>query len=226
VFRKWIRLDFDCGLIYDKHVWTETVTTHYYRQGQSYEINGTVYSTPGSWGSSSSSVTYYKYSYRTPDGRESWTQFAGKCFPAEEGEIMSTVEFGENVLFAYNHSQGKFVKLGSGIAPALAMKSRVVWYACLAVALFGTALLYFVVMPGTLNEGNADRAAFAVPIVLGVLSGMYIVALKLLVIMIRRSTFRLKWQPKFREFMAQRTPYLEKVYSSADRTNARISRST
>ena len=55
VFRKWIRLDFDCGLIYDKHVWTETVTTHYYRQGQSYEVNGTVYSTPGSWGSSSSS---------------------------------------------------------------------------------------------------------------------------------------------------------------------------
>jgi len=54
----------------------------------------------------------------------------------------------------------------------------------------------FVVLPGTLNEGNADRAAFAVPIVLGVLSGMYIVALKLLVIMIRRSTFRLKWQPK------------------------------
>jgi hypothetical protein len=31
------------------------------------------------------------------------------------------------------------------------------WYACVAVALFGTALLYFVVMPGTLSEGNADR---------------------------------------------------------------------
>jgi len=82
----------------------------------------------------------------------------------------------------------------------------------------------FVVLPGTLNEGNADRAAFAVPIVLGVLSGMYIVALKLLVIMIRRSTFRLKWQPKFREFMVQRTPHLEKVYSSADRATPRISR--
>ena len=40
--------------------------------------------------------------------------------------------------------------------------------------------------------------------VLGVLSGMYIVGLKLLVIMIRRSTFRLKWQPRFREFKFQR----------------------
>ena len=42
--------------------------------------------------------------------------------------------------------------------------------------------------------------------------------------MIRRSTFRLKWQPKFRKFMVQRTPYLEKVYSSADRANPRVSR--
>jgi hypothetical protein len=223
VFRKWIGLDFDCGLIYDKNVRTVTVTTHYYRSGQTYEINGTVYTTPGSWGSSTTTTTYYKYSYRTPDGRDSWTEFAGNVFPAEEGDMMSTVTFGGDVLFAYNHSQEKFVKLGSGIAPALAMRSRVVWYACLAVALIGTAFLYFVVLPGTLSEDNADKAAFAVPIVLGVMSGIYIVGFKLLVIMIRRSTFRLKWQPRFREFMVQRTPYLKKAYTAEDRATSRIS---
>jgi DNA-binding PadR family transcriptional regulator len=48
-------------------------------------------------------------------------------------------------------------------------------------------------------------------------------ALKLLLIMIRRSAFRLKWQPRLREFMVLRTPYPEKVYSSADRANPPIS---
>ncbi len=224
VFRKWIRLDFDCGLVYEKSSWTETVTTNYYRPGSSYEINGTLYSEPGTWGSNTYSTTYYKYSYRTPDGRQSWAHFTGNSFPADEGEIMSVVEFGEHLLFAYNHSRGSFVKLPFGIAPALAMESRLVWFACLAVALVGAALLYFVVLPGTLSAGLADKAVFAVPIVYGIFSGIYVFGWKLFVTIIRRSTFRLKWQPKFREFMMQRTPLLEKVYSSADRAHPRISR--
>lgn len=213
VFRKWIRLDFDCGQIYDRTVWTETVTTHYYRSGQTYEINGTLYTTPGSYGSSTTSVTYYKYSYRTPDGRETWSQFAGDIFPAAVGQVMSTIQVGDLLLLAYNHSDGKFLKLTSGIAPAVAMKSRVVWCACLGVAAVGTAVLYFLVLPGTHQEGNADRAAFAVPVVLGVLSGMYVLAVKIFVMMARRSSFRLRWLPKLREFMEGRTAYLKQVYT-------------
>jgi hypothetical protein len=65
------------------------------------------------------------------------------------------------------------------------------------------------------QEDIADRAAFAVPIVLGVLSGIYVLTVKIFVMIARRSSFRVRWRSKLRDFMVERTPYLEKFYSRA-----------
>ena len=120
VLRKLLYIEFDCGLVYDKEVWTETVTTHYYHPGQSYTVNGTTYTTAGNYTSNTTTITYHKYFLRTPDGREIWRQFTGDMFPASKGQVVSTVDCGDDVLFAFNHNDGTFVTLGRGINPRAA----------------------------------------------------------------------------------------------------------
>ena len=174
VFRKWIRLDFDCGLIYDKHVWTETVTTHYYRKAS--RMRSTERSTVHP-GAGAAAPAHHLLQILVSNARRAGKLDAVCRQHLSRGRGRDDEHRGlrRKRAVCLQPQPGKVCEVRERHCSRSGHEEPAGMVRVPGGALFGTALLYFVVMPGTLNEDNADRAAFAVPIVLGVLSGMYII---------------------------------------------------
>lgn len=218
VFRKWLHIGSNCGRITNEKVWTETHTTHYYNPGQSYTVNGVVYSTPGNYTSSTTSITYHKYDLETPDGGTGWAQFSGNNFPAAVGEVITAIHCDGDILFAYNHSEGKYVAFTSTINQVLRLeRGRWLWGATVLIAAAGG---YIAMQTYPAGDIDGSHAFWAMPMVLGFFSLIYIIAAKIGVYLIRRVAFRVRWQPKFREWLEQSTPLLNQVYSRVHRAGA------
>ena len=130
-------------------------------------------------------------------------------FPAAVGDVISSISCGDRTLYAYSHTKPNFVSLHGGVGQTLRMRAgRGLWFATIGVAAVG-GLLITLVMGGD----EAWRAFWAVVLVFGLFSAIYIVVLKMLVQVARRIPFRVIWRPRFQKFMEEQTGPLNRLYS-------------
>ncbi|MEZ5361907.1 MAG: hypothetical protein R2748_06045 [Bryobacterales bacterium] len=202
LFRLRLGIDFECGRI--EHEEVETVVTKH-----TYERQSGSGSFPEQT-SSFSSVTYHTFTLATPDGRSVRQMFTDNTFPAKVGDVISSIWCGDRMLYAYNHSSPRFEVMHGGVGQTLRMRAgRGLWMATIAVAAVGGAIVTMV-----LGGDEAWRAFWAVVLVFGFFSAVYIVLLKMLVQIVRRIPFRVLWRPRFKKFMEEQTEALTGFYAA------------
>ena len=53
----------------------------------------------------------HRYALRTEDGKQLWRRFSDEQMLASKGDLLSTVEYRQNMLLAHNHNTGRAVLL-------------------------------------------------------------------------------------------------------------------
>ncbi len=101
-------LAFECGQIFDINEWTETTTTTSTQPGRSYTIGNTTYQEAGTTTTHYHTTKYHRYWLNRPDGQKVWTKFADNVFLANKGNIISIVDAGGYIMYAYKPHDGEF----------------------------------------------------------------------------------------------------------------------
>ena len=214
VFRKMVALKFECGQIYDHQKIPITTVRRVYNSADAIDSYGNVTSMHlrDSTLVGGTEIKHI-YSVRTTDGRKVDREFFNNCFPADKGDIISIIDFGHDVVMALNNSRGEFVSF-SLVATHMVMMMRgwLLLAASIAIAIAG-AVLTVSLLPES-EDLMASRAMFAIPVILGVLSGVYVVVLRQVILEIRKVQFRIRWFPKYWDFIKGLTPELKRFYSA------------
>lgn len=205
LFRLRLHLSAEFGRIYDEKVET-VVTKHSHLKRDRADRPGA--NIPSDYEHTFSSVTYHTLSVTTTDGRDVRRVFTDDEFPAAPGELMSAIWCGDRILYACNHSRSNFVSLHGGVGQTLRFRAGwEMWLATIGVAVAGGALIL-----SAMDGEDAWRAFWAVVLVFGFFSGLYLVGLKMLVQALRRVPFRVIWRPRFKQFLEERTGLLQQGF--------------
>ena len=214
VFRKSYPLAYECGQIFEVNEWVETHTSTTTHPGRTYTIGNTTYQEPSTTSTHTTSTQWHRYWFNRPDGQKSYAKFSNNVFLANRGNIISTIDAGGYIFYAYNHTTGNFLPQKWCWTVANRYPGRWIW---LATVLAIGAVTY--ALKGYLADdyhrempGNWWTSVGMAMIVFAVVAPVYIYVVKFVVQFIRNFQFKRKYEPAIRRFLEQSTPTLQNMY--------------
>jgi hypothetical protein len=216
-------LEFDCGLVTDKRVVKQT--TEYTTQTVTRSGAFTAY---GPETSSTSTTITHKYVLRTPDDRTIRREYLSENADAEVGHVVSSLEAGDWVLAWHNHSLNTNLAIADNIDHINRMPARRLWVASIVVAFAGLwAVQRFLVETGThADDWRFSYMVGSLTLLAAIVSAIWIAIIKSVVDKVRVRRFYERVLPPLAQFMAERTPFVQRHYGQTARSQEGFSTET